>query len=89
MEFLNRLIADGKYPLQYCLNLQLPIQMYLSEKREIFSQFSVPFLDSTSNFKHFEKKMMVLANVFCGLQTLKNFVTPLCKKRHFGTRLDS
>ena len=63
--------------------------MYLSEKREIFSQFSVPFLDSTSNFKHFEKKMMVLANVFCGLQTLKNFVTPLCKKRHFGTRLDS
>ena len=33
--------------------------------------------------------MMVLANVFCGLQTLKNFVTPLSKKRHFGTRLDS
>ena len=87
--FVNTLSADGKYPVQYCRNLQLPIQMHLSEKQEIFSQFSVPFLDSTSNFKHFEKKMMVLANVFSRLQTLKSFVTPFCKKRHFGTRLDS
>ena len=87
--FVNTLSADGKYPVQYCRNLQLPIQMHLSEKQEIFSQFSIPFLDSTSNFKHFEKKMMVLANVFSKLQTVKNFDTPLFKKRRFETRLDS
>ena len=36
--------------------MQLPIQMQLSEKRKTFSQFFVPFLESTSNFKYFEKK---------------------------------
>ena len=54
--FVNRLTADGKYPVQDCENLQLPIQMQLSEKRKSFSEFFVPFLESTSNFKHFEKK---------------------------------
>ena len=33
--------------------------------------------------------MMVLANVFPKLKTAKNFVTAVCKKRCFGTRLDS
>ena len=36
-----------------------------------------------------KKKMMVLANAFRTLQTAKNLVTPLCKKRRLGTRLDS
>ena len=31
--FLNTLPVDGKYPVQGCENLQLPIQMQLSEKR--------------------------------------------------------
>ena len=48
--------ADGKYPVQYCENLQLPIQMEVSEKRKNVSQFFVPFVKSTSNFKHFKKK---------------------------------
>ena len=52
----NKLVADGKYPVQYCENFQLPIQMQLSEKRETFPQFFVPFLESTSNFKYFEEK---------------------------------
>ena len=54
--FLNTLTSDGKYPARYCQNLQLPIQMQVSEKRESFSQFFVPCMGSTSNFKHFEKK---------------------------------
>ena len=33
--------------------------------------------------------MMVIANVFPKLQTVENFVTALCKKRRFRTRLDS
>ena len=31
--FLNRLTADNKYPVQDCENLQLPIQMQLSQKK--------------------------------------------------------
>ena len=54
--FVNRLTADGKYAVHDCDNLQLSIQMQLSEKRKNFSQFFVPFLESTSNFEHFEKK---------------------------------
>ena len=54
--FVYTLTSDGKYPVQGCENLQLPIQMQLSEKRKTFSEFFVPFLESTSNFKHFEKK---------------------------------
>ena len=55
--FFNTLTADDKYPVQGCENLQLPIQMQLSEKRKRFSEFFVPFLESTSKFKHFEKKL--------------------------------
>ena len=54
--FVNRLTGDGKYPLQDYENLQLPIQMQLSEKGKKIFELFVPFLESTSNFKHFEKK---------------------------------
>ena len=54
--FGNTLTADGKYPVQCCENLQLPIQMQLSEKPKSFSEFFVRFLDSIVNFEHFEKK---------------------------------
>ena len=54
--YVNTLTADGKYPVQYCENLQLPIQMQLSYNWKTFSEFFVPFLDSTWYFKHFEKK---------------------------------
>ena len=37
--FVSRLTADGKHPVQDCENLQLPIQMQLSQKRKIFSIF--------------------------------------------------
>ena len=35
--FVNTLTVDGKYPVQDCENLQLPIQMQLFEKRKTFS----------------------------------------------------
>ena len=44
------------YRIQGCENLQLPIQMQLSQKEKKFCELFVPILDSTSNFKHFEKK---------------------------------
>ena len=54
--FVNTLTADDKYPVQDCENLPLLIQMQLSEKRKTFSEFFVPFLESTSNFERFQRK---------------------------------
>ena len=54
--YVNTFTANAKYPVQDCENLQLKIQIQLSEKRKIFSESFVPFLESTSNFKHFGKK---------------------------------
>ena len=45
--FANTLTPDGKYPVQGCENLQLPLQMQLSEKRKTFFGFFLPFLYST------------------------------------------
>ena len=45
--FVNTLTPDGKYPVPGSENLQLPIQMQLSEKQKTFSEFFVPFLEST------------------------------------------
>ena len=87
--FLKTLTADGKYRVQGCGNMQLPIQMQLSEKQKIFSEIFIPFLESTSNFKHFEKKMIIIANAFPKLQTVNILVRPLSKKRRFRTRFDN
>ena len=54
--FVNTLTTDGKYSVRDCENLQLPIEMKLSEKRKRFSQFFVRFHQSTSNIKHYEKE---------------------------------
>ena len=54
--FVNKLTAEGKYPVEDWENLSLPIQMQVSEKRNTLPQYFSPFLESTSNFKHFEKK---------------------------------
>ena len=54
--FVNILTADDKYPLQDCENLQLPIEMQLSEKRKLFWEFFVTLLEPASIFKHFGRK---------------------------------
>ena len=55
--FLNTLTADGKYPVEDWENLQLPMQIKLSEKRKTFSNFFFfSFLESTSNLKYLEIK---------------------------------
>ena len=54
--FLNTLTGDAKYSVEVWENLPLPFQVELSEKRKTFSQFFVPFLESTSNFKCFQRK---------------------------------
>ena len=54
--FVNRLTPNAKYPVQDCENMLLPIQMQLPEKRKTFCYFFIPFLESKSNLKHFEKE---------------------------------
>ena len=54
--FIYTLSSYFKYPVQGCENLQLPIQMQLSKKPKSFSEFFIPFLESTSNLNYSEKK---------------------------------
>ena len=55
--FRNTLTANDKYPVRDCVNFSSRIQMQLSLKPTIFSDFFVPFLESTSNFEYSEKKV--------------------------------
>ena len=71
--FLNTLIVDGTHPVEDFENLQLPIQMQLSEKRKTFSQLFVPFLESTSNFKHFEENDDCLSKCISEITDRENF----------------
>ena len=48
------------------------IQMHLSQKQKIFSQFFSAFFKSALNFEHFQKKMTLIAYVFQKLTTTKN-----------------
>ena len=54
--FRTTLTANDKYPVRDCVNFSSPIQMQLYLKPIIFSDLFLPFLESTSNFRHFEKK---------------------------------
>ena len=93
--FVNELTADDKYPVQDCENFQLPIQMILLEKRKTFSQFFFffffffTFLESTSNFKLFEERIIVIANLFPKIETVKMLVRRLSKKCRCRTRFGS
>ena len=54
--FRKTLTANDKYPVRDCENVSSPIQMNLSLNPKTFSDSFVPLLESTSNFKLFEKK---------------------------------
>ena len=86
---VKTLTTNDKYRVLDCEKLPLPIQMQLSEKRKGFSQSFAPFLESTSNFKHLKENMIVIANLFPKLQTVKDFVRRLSKKPRFRTRFNS
>ena len=72
--FVNTLSAEDKYCLLYRDNLTQPIQILLSQKQKTFSQFFSPFLKSTLNFEHFQKKMTLIADVFPKLPSPKKVI---------------
>ena len=53
---VKRLTDDEKYPLLYRENFTQPIEMVVSQKRKLFSQFFSAFLKSILNFEHFQNK---------------------------------
>ena len=55
-QFVNTLTVDEKHYLLNRDNLTQPIQIQLSQKEKIFSQFFFAFLKSILNFKHLPKK---------------------------------
>ena len=72
--FLNTLTANDKYSLNSKDNWMQTIQMLLSQKQNIFSQFFSAFFESAWNFKHFQKKMTLIAYVFPKLPTTKDML---------------
>ena len=70
--FLNTLTADDKYSLISKENSMETIQMHLSQKQNIFSQFFSAFSESALNFEHFQKKMTLIAYVFPNLPTTRD-----------------
>ena len=72
--FVNTLTEDDKYSLLYRDNLLQPIQIHLSQERKTFSEFFSSFLKSTLNFERFQKKMILIADVFPKLPSAKKVI---------------
>ena len=70
--FLHTLTANDKYSLNSKNKGMQKIQMHLSQKQYIFSEFFSTFCESALNFEHFQKKMTLIAYVFPKLPTTKN-----------------
>ena len=70
--FLNTFTADDKRSLISRDKWMQTIQMHLSQEQKIFSHFFSAFLESALNFKHFQKKMTLIAYVFPKLATTKD-----------------
>ena len=79
----NTMTTSNNYPVRDCENISSLIQMQLLLKSKTFSPFFIPFLETKSNFKHFEEKMIVIPTLFRKLETVKDLVRQLYKKHCF------
>ena len=69
--FLHTLTANEKYSLKRQEKGMQRIQMPLSQKQNIFSEFFSAFFESALNFEHFQTKITLIAYVFPKLRTTK------------------
>ena len=76
---VNTLATDEKYPFLNRDNSMITIHMKLSQKQNTFSELFAAFLKSSLNFKHFEKKMTLIAFVFWKLSTPKTWLRKCLK----------
>ena len=56
------------------------IQMHLSQKRNIFSEFFSAFSESALNLEHFQKKLSLIAYVVPSLPTTKEVPRKMSKR---------
>ena len=84
---VNRLTTNKKYSFLNRENLTQPTEMDLSLKQKTFSRYS-GFLKSPLNFRHFQKKMILIADVFPKLRTKKDVVRSISNKSRFRRPLD-
>ena len=64
------------------------IQIHLSQKQKIFSDFFSSFFESALNFEHFQKKGTFIAYVFPKLPTTKNLLRQMSKSSRFREPVD-
>ena len=64
------------------------IQMHLSQKEKIFSQFFSAFFESALNFEHFQKKRTFIAYILPKLPTTKNLLRQMSKSSCFREPVD-
>ena len=64
------------------------IQMHLSQKQKISSEFFSAFFESALNSEHFQKKMTLIAYVFPKLTTTKSLLRQMSKSSSFREPVD-
>ena len=64
------------------------IQMHLSQKQKIFSEFFSAFFDSALNSEHFQKKTTFIAYIIPKLPTTKNLLRQMSKSSRFREPVD-
>ena len=64
------------------------IQMHLSQKQKIFSEFFSGFFESALNSEHFQQKMTLIAYVFPKLPTTKNVLRQMSKSSRLREPVD-
>ena len=64
------------------------IQMHLSQKQKIFSEFFSAFFESALNFEPFQTKRTFIAYVFQKLPTTKNLLRQMSKSSRFRETVD-
>ena len=70
--FLNTLTTGDNYSVVTRDNWMQTIQMHLSQKQKVFSEFFAAFFEFALNFKYFQKKMTLIAYVFPKLPTTED-----------------
>ena len=77
--FLNTVTSCDKYSLISRDKWMQTIQMHLSQKQNIFSEFFSAFFEYALNLEHFQNKMTLIAYVFSKLPTTKDGLTWMSK----------
>ena len=87
--FRKTLTTNEKYLVRDCENLPSPIQRQLCQKRKTILQFFFHFWNLHQMRNILKKKMIVIADLFPKLQTVKDLVRAPSKKRPFRTPFEN